>query len=114
MSTRVIQEKRPFKLPTSTASSWRWSSMHRPSEVSCCCREDGWLNVASPGPHASDDSPGTTSASQTLSLDSTTSPSLASCSPNSSPCSTKVKNSLLESCKGLTTGYAKIRSSQGA
>jgi hypothetical protein len=32
--------------------------MHRPSEGSCCCREDGWSNVASLGPHASDDSPG--------------------------------------------------------
>ncbi len=59
---------------------------------SCCCQEDGSSSEALHGPLASADSPETTSGSINRSLDTTTSPSLGSCLPNSQNYSTKVHN----------------------
>jgi hypothetical protein len=74
--------------------------MHRPSEGSCCCREDGWeRSFAWAAPTTRQV---TTNPSQTLSLDSTTSTSPASCSPESSPCSPKLRTATIGHLRAKT------------
>src|ERR1700724_2741518 len=93
-STRVTPEKPPRARPPGTASNWRWSNTPRQSVVSSCCRAAGWSSEASPGLRDSAGWPETMSDSPKLLPPSTTSPSHASCSLESSKCSTEVTNRL--------------------
>src|ERR1700710_2526940 len=91
MSIRAIPVRpQPTRRP-SMASSCRSSNTPRQSAASSCCQEDGSSNEASPGPLASADSPETTNDSATPSPDTTTLPSLGSCSPSSQNYSTQQK-----------------------
>src|ERR1700676_2348671 len=91
---RAQVEKLAEEVQRITGDHWRWSNTPRQSVVSPCCRAAGWSSEASPGLRDSADWPETMSDSPKLSPPSTTSPSHASCSVESSKCSTEVINRL--------------------
>jgi hypothetical protein len=57
---RVYGERKQLRGPNSTACASKSSSTLWPNVVSRCCPAAGSWNAASPGPHASADSPETT------------------------------------------------------
>ena len=75
-------------------SGWKSSNIQKQSAASSYCPDVGWWNGASPGPPASEDSPGITNASPRPSPDTTTSPSLGLCSPTWPIYSVQLHNSL--------------------
>lgn len=79
MWIRDIPERTPNKRRGRMASNWRWSSTPKPSAVLSCCRAAGWSKGASLGRRVSAVWHVTMSASLKRLLDSTTSPSPASC-----------------------------------
>src|SRR5258707_14439349 len=70
MTTRATPGQTPPRPLNNTACGWRWSSIPWRNGASCCCRAGGWWSAASPGPHASADSPETTNGSTPPSKDS--------------------------------------------
>ena len=78
LSTRATPGRMPLKPHSSTAYGSKWSSTPWPNAVLCSCRADGSSNAPSPGPHASDASPGTTKDSRKHSKEYISSPSPSS------------------------------------